>query len=138
MFTLHSHRRSTSASELLDALRMSVAIGADGTAIATHDFREADMYCSFPFDFEQVPLVPGTNTPLSGTVDCQYDADGDWSIVGIALESDTIGGKPVQMDRSGLLYQHIASRIEIHCRQDIDNAVHDVMVERHGERLAAE
>lgn len=146
MFTTRGCRRRNpdafTTIRLQRLLEQSVAL-LDESEIPTvdHDFTEPDMSHSFAFDFEQVPLVVGTDAYLNGTADLQYDAAGDWSIVGIALDSSEIDGHPVHVDRSGMLYQHIASRIELHCRHEIDNAVHDVMVERRDEGrhlLAAE
>lgn len=99
MFTTRGcHRRNPDAFttiRLQRLLEQSVAL-LDESEIPTvdHDFTEPDMSHSFAFDFE-VPLIAGTNAYLNGTADLQYDAAGDWSIVGIALDSSEIDGHPV-------------------------------------------
>lgn len=126
-------------------LEASAALPPEPEASVVFDFTEPEvsaMSHSFSFDFEQVPLIPGTDSYMTGVADIQYDADGDWQLVGIMMASASIfDTKAVPVDRSGMLYQHIASRIEIHCRQDIDDAVREVMAERRDEGrhlLAAE
>lgn len=91
------------------------------------------------YKFEELPVLPPftgkdgkeyhyADAYVNGSADIQYDADGDWWVSSIWLETTerktgTLERKLRHLDRADAVFALVKAALERECRDDIDAAV---------------